>query len=83
MSTLTVTAKGQITLRKEMLRHLGVQPGDKITVDKMPDGRVQMKAARRGGEISAVFDLLKRVDGPPLSIEEINRVAAEGWAGRR
>ena len=83
MSTLTVTAKGQITLRKEMLRHLGVQPGDKITVDKMPDGRVQMKAARRGGEISAVFDLLKRADGPPLSIEEINRVAAEGWAGRR
>ena len=39
MNTLTVTAKGQITLRKELLKHLGVQPGDKIVVDKLPDGR--------------------------------------------
>ena len=28
--TLTVTAKGQITLRKEVLRHLGVRPGDRL-----------------------------------------------------
>ena len=29
MSTLTVTAKGQVTLRKDILKHLGVQPGEK------------------------------------------------------
>ena len=40
MSMLTVTAKGQVTLRKDILRHLGVSPGDRITVDKLPDGRV-------------------------------------------
>ena len=33
-TTLTVTAKGQITLRKEVLRHLGIGPGDKIAVDQ-------------------------------------------------
>jgi bifunctional DNA-binding transcriptional regulator/antitoxin component of YhaV-PrlF toxin-antitoxin module len=38
MSTLTVTAKGQVTLRKDLLKHLGVNPGEKITVDKLPDG---------------------------------------------
>ncbi|MFN9685015.1 MAG: AbrB/MazE/SpoVT family DNA-binding domain-containing protein, partial [Cyanobacteriota bacterium] len=27
MATLTVTAKGQVTLRQDLLRHLGVQPG--------------------------------------------------------
>lgn len=27
MGSLKVTSKGQITLRKELLRHLGVQPG--------------------------------------------------------
>src|SRR5438067_187061 len=32
MSTLTVTAKGQVTLRKDLLEHLGVEPGDKIAV---------------------------------------------------
>jgi hypothetical protein len=31
MSTLTVTAKGQVTLRKDVLEHLGVHPGEKIT----------------------------------------------------
>jgi len=83
MSTLTVTAKGQVTLRKDLLQHLGVGPGDKITVDKLPDGRVEVKAARPAGRISDVFGLLKRKKGASLSIEEINEIAARGWAGRR
>ncbi len=83
MSTLTITAKGQITLRKDLLKHLGVQPGEKITVDKLPDGRIEVKAARPTGTISDVFDFLKKEDGPSLTIEEINEVAARGWAGKR
>jgi AbrB family looped-hinge helix DNA binding protein len=83
MSTLTVTAKGQVTLRKDLLKHLGVQPGEKIAVDKLPDGRIEVRAARPTGKISDVFGLLKRKNGPSLSIEEINRIAARGWAGKR
>jgi bifunctional DNA-binding transcriptional regulator/antitoxin component of YhaV-PrlF toxin-antitoxin module len=82
MSTLTVTAKGQVTLRKDLLTHLGVRPGEKITVDKLPDGRIEMKAVRPTGKISDVFDFLKRQNGRSLSIEEINGIAARGWAGR-
>jgi AbrB family looped-hinge helix DNA binding protein len=83
MSTLTVTSKGQVTLRKDVLEHLGVQPGEKITVSKLPDGRVEVKAAKPTGKISDVFGFLKRDDGPSLSIEEINEIAAQGWAGKR
>lgn len=83
MSTLTVTAKGQVTLRKDILKHLGVHPGEKIVVDKLPGGRVEVKAARPTGKISDVFDFLKREGGPSLSIEEMNTVAARGWAGKR
>jgi bifunctional DNA-binding transcriptional regulator/antitoxin component of YhaV-PrlF toxin-antitoxin module len=83
MSTLTVTAKGQVTLRKDLLKHLGVHPGAKLTVEKLPDGRIEMKAVRPNGKISDVFDFLKRENGPSLSIEEINRVARRGWAGGR
>jgi bifunctional DNA-binding transcriptional regulator/antitoxin component of YhaV-PrlF toxin-antitoxin module len=83
MSTLTVTARGQVTLRKDLLRHLGVQPGDKIIIDKLPDGRLEAKAARRTGKISDVFNLLKRENGPSLSIEEMSKIAARGWAGKR
>jgi bifunctional DNA-binding transcriptional regulator/antitoxin component of YhaV-PrlF toxin-antitoxin module len=83
MSKLTVTAKGQVTLRKDLLKHLGVHPGETVTVDKLPDGRIEMKAARPTGKISDVFDFLKRRSGPSLSIEEMNRIAARGWAGKR
>ncbi len=77
MSTLTVTAKGQVTLRKDILKH------EKVAVDKLPDGRIEVKAARPTGKISDAFGFLKRKGGPSLSIEEINKIAARGWAGKR
>ncbi len=83
MSTLTVTAKGQVTLRKDLLEHLGVHPGEKITVDKLPDGRIEVKAARPTGKISDVFNFLKKKKGPSLSIEEINKIAVRGWARKQ
>ncbi|HEY7845486.1 MAG TPA: AbrB/MazE/SpoVT family DNA-binding domain-containing protein [Bradyrhizobium sp.] len=83
MSTLTVTAKGQVTLRKELLEHLGVHPGEKLSVEKLPNGRIEVKAARPTGKISDAFDFLKRKDGPSLSIEEMNKIIADGWAGKR
>lgn len=83
MSTLTVTAKGQVTLRKDFLKHLGIQPGEKITVDKLPGGRIEVKAERPSGRIADAFDFLKKENGPSLSIEEINEIAGRGWAGRR
>ena len=83
MGTLTVTAKGQVTLRKDVLKHLGVQPGEKITVDKLPDGRVEVRAQRTTGNISDTFNLLKRRKGPSLSIKQMNEITARGWAGRK
>jgi bifunctional DNA-binding transcriptional regulator/antitoxin component of YhaV-PrlF toxin-antitoxin module len=83
MSTLTVTAKGQITLRKDLLRHLGVQCGGKLAVEKLPDGRIEVRSERPAGKISDVFNFLKRPQGPSLSIEEMNEIAAQGWGGKR
>ncbi|WP_036290715.1 AbrB/MazE/SpoVT family DNA-binding domain-containing protein [Methylosinus sp. PW1] len=83
MGALTVTAKGQVTLRKDLMKHLGVRPGEQIEVETLPDGRVELRAARPGGKISDVFGLLKRKDAPSLSIEEMNEIAARGWAGKR
>ena len=83
MTTLTETSKGQVTLRKDVLKHLGVHPGEKINVDKLPDGRIEVRAAGPAGRISDAFDFLKRKDGPSLSIEDMNEIAARGWAGKR
>lgn len=82
MSTLTVTAKGQVTLRKDVLEHLGVSPGEQIRVEKLPDGRIEVRAAPTS-EISAVFGLLKQKSGPRLSIEQMNEITRQGWAGKK
>ena len=83
MATLTVTAKGQVTLRKDVLQHLGVQPGDKVSYDKLPDGRVIVSAERPSGKISDVFNYLKVEGRTAVSIEEMNEVIANAWAGKR
>ena len=83
MTTITVTAKGQVTLRKDLLKHLGVQPGDRLEVDRLPDGRIEVRAARPSGRIDDVFGILRRADMPSLSLADIERIAGEGWAGKR
>lgn len=84
MSTLTVTAKGQVTLRKDLLEHLGVHPGEKITVNKLPDGRIEVTAARPTGKIADVFgSLATKRKGKSLSVEGMNEIIARGWAGKR
>jgi AbrB family looped-hinge helix DNA binding protein len=82
MTTLTITAKGQVTLRKDILKHLGVAPGEKVVVDLLGGGRIEVKAAP-GGKITDAFGILKRKGGRALSIDEINAIARRGWAGKR
>ena len=48
---LTVTAKGQVTLRKSVLRHLGVKPGDKIEIALLAGGRVELAHTEHHGQV--------------------------------
>jgi hypothetical protein len=83
MASQAVTAKGQVTLKRDLLQHLGVKPGERIDFDKLPGGELRLRPARPTGAIQAFFGVL---DGKvrlekPLSIEDMNRIAAAGWAG--
>ena len=80
MTTLTITAKGQVTLKQGLLKHLGVGPGQKIEVDELPEGRAIVRAARQEGAISDFIGCLSRQGGSKLTIDEINEIAAQGWA---
>jgi len=83
--TLKITAKGQITLKRDVLAHLGARPGDTVTVELKPGGVVEARAAalanaqRPLADMSGSLNALKRKD--PLSIEDINAIIAKGWAG--
>lgn len=83
MATLTVTARGQVTIRKEVLQHLGIRPGDKIELDLLPGGRGILKAARPAGTIKGFVGLLAGRTKRVASIDEINAATAQGWAGKK
>jgi len=81
--TLKVTAKGQVTLRKDVLDHLGIRPGEKVVLDKLPGGKISVGAEKKKGDIRDFFGSLKQDDGICLTIEEMNEVIASSWAGER
>ncbi len=85
MTTLTITAKGQVTLKQALLKHLGVEPGQKINVDTLPDGRAVIQAADTSNNISDAFGILKNKNkrNVSLTLEEIDILSKQGWAGEK
>lgn len=81
MTLLAVTMKGQITLKQDLLRHLGVKPGERIEFDKLPGGELRIKAARATGSIDTFIGRHAGKVKTPLTIEDMNNIAAAGWAG--
>jgi len=80
MTTLTVTARGQVTFRKDILQHLGIRPGEKIELAKLPDGRVTLRAAKPSGTIDGFLGLLAGKTAKIATLDELNEAAAAGWA---
>jgi antitoxin PrlF len=82
-STLKITSKGQVTLRKEVLDQLGVRPGDKIVVELIGRGRMEVRPAEPSAKLEDFVGCLKRSKGRSLSNDEIKKIARKGWAGER
>ncbi len=82
-TTLTVTARGQVTFSKDVLQHLGVRPGEKIELDKLPDGRISLRGARPSGKIDKFMGLLAGKSRRVATLDEINEAAASGWARQK
>jgi antitoxin PrlF len=80
MTSQTVTAKGQVTLKRDLLNHLGVKPGERIDFHKLPDGELRVRAARPSGRIDAFLGLLAGKTRKVATLEEIDEAAASGWA---
>ena len=83
MTTLTLTSRGQVTFRKEVLRHLGLQPGDKLELELLPDGRGLIRAAKVQGSMAGFVGVLAGRTDKVASIEELNAATEQAWAERR
>jgi bifunctional DNA-binding transcriptional regulator/antitoxin component of YhaV-PrlF toxin-antitoxin module len=54
MTALTITSKGQITLRRELLEYLDIGPGQQVEIHKQANGVLTLKAkAPKGLEVFA------------------------------
>jgi bifunctional DNA-binding transcriptional regulator/antitoxin component of YhaV-PrlF toxin-antitoxin module len=85
MTILTLTSKAQVTLKKELQRHLNVQPGDQIEVVAIPNGKLEISAVapRQEGGLERFFGSIENVHDIHLSIDEINEAIEKAWAGEK
>lgn len=81
MTTLSVTARGQVTFRKDVLKHLGIRPGGKIRLDLLPDGRAELRADEPAGSWDALRNFFAgKTNGKRFTIKEIDEAIAEAGA---
>jgi len=84
MGSLVVNANGRIALPEDIVSHLGLRRGDKLVAEKLSGNRIELRVFRPTGKISDAFGCLKsKRKGGPLSIKKMNKIIADGWAGKR
>ncbi len=82
MTRLTVTARGQVTFRKDILKHLGIRPGDRIALELLPGGRAELLADPAVGSIGDFVGVLAGKRKKVATLDELDRAAQGGWTER-
>ena len=77
MAIVSTTSRGQVTLRKEILQHVGIRPGEKLEIELLPGGEFRGRAVRKTGSIEDVFGILARKTDVKLTIEEMDEAIGE------
>jgi len=75
MTASTITAKGQVTIPKEVRDQLGVKPGDKVKIYRDYKGRFFMIPVV---PVTALRGIASGRRKKPLTIEEMNEAAIQG-----
>jgi antitoxin component of MazEF toxin-antitoxin module len=71
---------GQFTVNKTLLNHLGVKPGDRVSVEMLPDASLRVSATSKKRPLSELRAAFQKKFGAaqPLSLEDIERAIEEG-----
>lgn len=80
MTLLKITSKGQVTLKQDLLNHLGVKAGQKVEVNKAPHGGITIKAVQKQKPIREFIGCLSQHSKKSLTIDEMNAITNHAWA---
>jgi len=58
-TAMTLTSKGQFTFNKQLMEHLNVKAGEKVLINKMPDGSLRIEAEKSQVDIMSLAGSLK------------------------
>ena len=78
---MTLTARGQFTFNKSLMEHLGVKAGEKISIKKLPGGKIEIEAKKNKISPEILLINLRSIikTDIKLSTEEINDVIAQSY----
>jgi antitoxin component of MazEF toxin-antitoxin module len=79
---ITLSGRGQFTLNKGLMEHLGVKPGDQVSINKMPDGKLEISAKNDKwtvDEAKAYFREIFKDNKIHATIDEMNAAIAAGY----
>jgi len=82
VTTLTITAKGQVTLKREVMDHLGITPGDRVEVELLPGGKATLHAAPAKVGWDKLSGFFKGKTTKVATLEEIDAAIQDGWSGK-
>jgi bifunctional DNA-binding transcriptional regulator/antitoxin component of YhaV-PrlF toxin-antitoxin module len=87
---MTITARGQFTLNKSSMQHLGIRPGEKVSVSMEPGGAIRLVPAKNKLTTKQMLERFRiRSIGnevhSPMTISEMNEAIAQGYenAGKK
>ncbi len=80
MTTLTLTAKGQVTFNRDVRQHLQVEPGGRIDIELLPNGACIVQAAKPSTPMGKFIGFLAGRSSKVATLEEIDTAITQSWA---
>ena len=78
-------APDDVRLPAEILRHLGVEPGDAIDVDFWSNGTCILHLCRKSSRIESIVGILadRTRKKKRVSLKQMKKAIEDGWSGKR
>ena len=81
-STMTLSAKGQMTLNKSLREPIGIKMGEKVIVKKPPNGSLNIETEKKRGDVLSLAGILAHETDVVLSDDELNESIRQSYIQR-